>query len=313
MSVPPPLTVPESLPTSLRRGRPLVWVSPLNGDGTRSALLGWGEALRVEASGEGRFRDLEARFREYAATHPGAFAFVSVTFSPDSGASSVLIVPEVLGHWTAGTLTLTGPAPDPTPECTLQELDLLPGELTREGFRRAVAEALTRIEAGEVEKVVVARDLLATGSERIDLPGVLVRLAEANPGAMVFHVDGMFGASPELLVRRRGDSIRSRVLAGSAPATGEAGEDEAAAERLSASSKDAAEHAYAVRSVADRLATVATIEEAEPRILSMPTIQHLATEITGILTEPLSALALAELVHPSAAICGTPTEAAARL
>lgn len=290
-----------------------MWVSPLNGNGSRRALLGWGERFRAEARGAGRFAQLEAAFQEYVSHNPGAHAFVSVTFSPDSDVSSVLVIPEVLGRWEDGTLTTTGPAPESVPECTLEELDLLPGDLTRESFRRAVAEALERIEAGEVEKVVVARDLLATGPQPIDLPCVLVRLAEANPGAMVFHVDGMFGASPELLIRRRGESIRSRVLAGSVPATGDATQDGEAADRLSSSAKDAAEHEYAVRSVADQLATVAQIEVAAPRILSLPTIQHLATEITGILPGEQSALTLAELVHPSAAICGTPTPVAARM
>nr|NLD40569.1 chorismate-binding protein [Actinomycetales bacterium] len=313
MSLPPPHEYVEPLSTSLRRGTPLVWVSPRNGEGGRRALLGWGEALRVEAHGPARFVELEAAFAAHAARHPGAHAFITATFSPDSATSSVLIVPEVLGRWEDGILQLEGEAPEPTPECTLEELDLRPGDLTREGFRRAVAEALERIEQGEVEKVVLARDLLATGPEPIDLPGVLVRLAEANPGAMVFHVDGMFGASPELLIRRRGHAIRSRVLAGSAPATGKPAEDEAHAARLTASAKDVAEHEYAARSVAERLETVASIAVAAPHVLRLPTIQHLATEITGHLAEPHSALALAGLVHPSAAICGTPTDVAARM
>lgn len=313
MPLPPPIEYSEPLATSLRRGTPLVWVNPRNGEGGRRALLGWGERFRVETHGPGRFAELEAAFADYAVDHPDAHAFVSVTFSPDSATSSVLIVPETLGRWEDGVLTLDGQAPEPRPECTLEELDLLPGDLTREGYRRAVAAALKRIESGEVEKVVIARDLLATGPDPIDLPGVLVRLAEANPSAMVFHVAGMFGASPELLIRRRGDAIRSRVLAGSVPATGNPAEDDESAARLASSAKDVAEHEYAARSVADPLATVATIDEASPRILRLPTIQHLATEITGTLHEDRTALALADLVHPSAAICGTPTEVAARI
>lgn len=312
MPHPTDLKITEPLTTSLRRGTPLVWVSPAT-EGERRALLGWGEAFRAEAHGPNRFTELADAFARYAATHPDARAFITVSFSADSHATSVLVVPEVVARWEADVLHANGPVPDPTPERMLEELDLLPGDLTREGFRRAVAEAVARIKAGDVEKVVIARDLLATGPDPIDLPGVLVRLAQANPGAMIFHVDGMFGASPELLIRRTGTAIQSRVLAGSIPATGERDTDVAAAEKLAGSVKDAAEHEFAVRSVADRLASVADVSHAAPMVLSLTTIQHLATDISGVLRTEATALDLAALVHPSAAVCGTPTDTAARI
>ncbi|HZK04290.1 MAG TPA: isochorismate synthase [Actinomycetaceae bacterium] len=309
----PATSIHEPLDASLRRGTPHVWVTPANSGGERRALLGWGERHRMEAFGPGRFRELAAAFEEYAGSDPGAHAFVTVTFAAESEVASVLIVPESLGRWESGILHVQGMVPEPAPERPLEELDILPGRLTREGFRHAVAEALHRIAQGEAEKVVVARDLLAVGPHPIDLPAVLVRLVHANPGAMIFHVDGMFGASPELLIRRDGDRLTSRVLAGSIPATGEGAVDAAAAASLAASAKDAAEHEYAVRSVADRLATVAEVRVAETTVLSLTTIQHLATDISGVLREALSAIALAELVHPSAAVCGTPTDVAGRI
>lgn len=310
---PAALILHESLTTSLRRGTPLTWVGPSGEFGERTALLGWGESLRVEAHGPERFKKLAAAFAEYSETHPEARAFLSITFAADSEVGSVLIVPEVLGRWESGILSADGPVPEPTPEGMLEELDLQPGQLTREGFRRAVAEATARIAAGEVEKVVLARDLIAAGPDPIDLPGVLVRLLRANPSSMIFHVAGMFGASPELLIRRSGSEITSRVLAGSIQATGDSGQDALAAARLAGSSKDAAEHQYAVRSVAERLAEVAAVQVSEPTVLTLATIQHLATLVTGQLRGTATALELAELVHPSAAVCGTPTAEAAKL
>lgn len=308
----------EPLATSLRRGSPLVWVDPQSSSGERRALLGWGERLRVEARGPERFKQLATAFQQYASSHPGAHAFISVTFSPDSHIASVLVVPDILGRWEDGILHTNAPPPEPTAPSTPQELDLQPGRLTREGFRRAVEVALQRIVAGELEKVVIARDLLATGAEPIDLPGVIVRLLEANPQAMIFQVDGMFGASPELLIRRAGTQLTSRVLAGSIPATGVGSTDSLAAAQLANSAKDTAEHDYAVRSVGEKLATVAHVRIAPTKVITLTTIQHLATDITGELRVPAAdqapgALALAELVHPSAAVCGTPTPTAAKV
>lgn len=310
-----PSLVTEPLATSLRRGAPLVWSTPASPTGGRRAYLGWGERLRLEAHGPHRFRDLAEGFRAHAAENPGVRAFVSVTFSPDSEATSVLIVPEVQGVWEDGVLTVDGEPPAPTPEPTAEELELLSGTLTREGFRRAVADAVHRIRRGEAAKIVIARDLLAAGSAEIDLPGVLTRLEAANQSSMIFHVDGMFGASPELLVRRDDRRVVSRVLAGSTPATGDTDADDAAAEALLASPKNVEEHAYAVQSVVERLSTVAELSVEPTRILRLTTIQHLATDISGDLVDgaALDALDLAELVHPSAAICGTPTDVAARM
>ena len=123
----------------------------------------------------------------------------------------------------------------------------------------------------------------------------------------------MFGSSPELLVAVHGRSVHSRVLAGSAPVTGRPDADTSAARDLLESGKNRAEHAYAARSVAERLAQVAEVQASEPEVIRLPTIMHLATAVTGTLTTDMSALELAGLVHPSAAVCGTPTERAAEL
>ncbi len=306
----------ETLAESLRRGRPLVWA---HGDGKeRRALLGWGERFRVTARGEDRFTRLDTAFREYAAgCEDVPLAFVAVTFSPDSAMDSVLIVPEVVGRWHRGRLDLPPGAleliPEPAEPVEFEELDFAAGTLTREQYRRAVARAVELIAAGEVEKIVLARDIIATGSRPIDVPAVLARLQGANPESWTFHVDGTFGSSPELLVAVHGDTLYSRVLAGSAPVTGRPEADTAAARALMASGKNTMEHAYAARSVSARLATVADVVIGRPEVLRLPTIMHLSTEVTGTLHRAMSALEVAGVIHPSAAVCGTPAARAAEL
>lgn len=308
-------TVVEPFATSVRRGTPLLWAT---GAGAMlTARLGWGERFRAEASGPRRFDDLADAFARFAATAPGpradVVAFVAGAFADDSAATSVLIVPEVLGTWRGGVLRLhsTDGVPSPSEAAEFEELDVRSGRLTREGFRRAVVAAVRRIEAGEVEKVVLARDLEATAPDPIDVSVVLSRLQEANPDSWTFHVDGLIGSSPELLVSVTGRRVFSQALAGSAIVTGDVHTDDLTATRLAASAKNHAEHGYAARSVVERLATVAHVSAVDPRVLRFPRIMHLATDISGVLHEPLSALHVAGVVHPSAAVCGTPTDVAA--
>lgn len=307
----------ESLAQSLRRGVPLLWA---HGDGRqRRALLGWGERLRLEATGPRRFAELAAGFREYCATAAGLpLAFVTVAFSPQSPTASVLIVPEVVGRWHRGVLEVPEGQldllPEPSgPPAAEEELEFRAGHLTREQYRQAVARGVELIAAGEVEKVVLARDLVAAGTKQIDLPRVLARLQDANADSWTFHVDGTFGSSPELLGAVHGTTVHSKVLAGSAAVTGRPATDTAAARKLLANGKNHMEHAYAARSVSARLAEIAEVDIGRPEVLRLPTIMHLATEVTGTLHQPRSALEVAGILHPSAAVCGTPTDRAAAI
>lgn len=313
------MRVTEPFATSLRRGLPLVWATGAGSNLT--ALLGWGEAFRATAQGPDRFTELDAAFSAWAATRPAGenpVAFGTVAFDDHSAAESVLIVPALVGRWANGVLVAEPQGagavlPDPTEPCEFEELDLLPGRLTRQSYRNAVAAAIERITAGEVEKVVLARDLVASSPDPLDVPALLARLQQANTASWTFHVDGMVGASPEMLIATQGSAVRSQVLAGSAPVAGDLHADDVTATRLAASAKDHAEHAYAARSVAERLASVAEVTTRDPEVKRLTRIMHLATDITGTLREPRSALGLAGLVHPSAAVCGTPTDVAFRV
>ena len=130
-------------------------------------------------------------------------------------------------------------------------------------------------------------------------------------------MDGIFGATPEMLVRRERGLVTSRVLAGTIRRTGHDERDLALAAALARSSKDLEEHEYAVRSVADALdphCSSMNVPEA-PFVLHLPNVMHLATDVAGVVHDAatVSSLRLAESLHPSAAVGGTPTPTATAL
>jgi menaquinone-specific isochorismate synthase len=189
------------------------------------------------------------------------------------------------------------------------------GSVDPETWQSVVASAIARIRAGELEKVVLARDVVATAAAPIDVRWPLSQLATAYPMCWTFHVDGLFGATPELLVRRERGLVTSRVLAGTIRRTGDDERDLALAATLARSSKDLEEHEYAVRSVADALephCSSMNVPEA-PFVLHLPNVMHLASDVTGVARDAASSLALAEALHPSAAVGGTPRSSAVAL
>ena len=307
------------------------WVR--NGDG----LVGWGVAAVVRPSGPDRFAHARAWWVEQVATAvvrdevglpgTGLVCFGSFAFADHTG-DSVLVVPEVVvgrrggRAWvtttSAGALTTPpaiGPLDEPDPPSGVTFSD---GAMSGAGWELVVAEAVRRINAGDLEKVVLARDLVATADEDVDVRWPLRRLAESYPMCWTFHVDGLFGATPEMLVRRERGLVTSRVLAGTIRRTGDDERDLALAATLARSSKDLEEHEYAVRSVADALAphcTSMNVPEA-PFVLHLPNVMHLATDVAGVTHETgdvASSLTLAEALHPSAAVGGTPTKVAQAL
>ena len=176
----------------------------------------------------------------------------------------------------------------------------------------AVTEARRRIRAGALEKVVLARMLIAQSDHEFDRRALLARLRTVEPDAFTFAAGGFIGASPELLVAREGDRVLARPLAGTIARRSERDEDAAAAEGLLESKKDRAEHALVVEAVRSALTPACTTLEvdAEPHTLATSKVWHLATDVRGRLRVPTDALALASLLHPTPAVCGTPREAA---
>ena len=295
-------------------------------------LVGWGAAALIRTQGATRFRDADKWWSELAAraevhdavNEPGTglVAFGSFGFADDPG-SSVLVVPQVVigrrGE-RAWVTTVGVDIPDlvpSTPPTAPVGLTFADGSLSGEAWLGAVAEAVARINAGDLEKVVLARDLIASCEEPIDVRWPLQRLAADYAMCWTFHVDGLFGATPELLVRRERGLVTSRVLAGTIRRTGDEERDAALAGTLARSSKDLEEHEYAVRSVADALephCSSMNVPEV-PFVLHLPNVMHLATDVAGVVHDAatVSSLQLAEALHPSAAVGGTPTAAAVQL
>ena len=331
-----PLPDPGPLLDLLPRRGGMAWVR--RGEG----MVGWGETLRLPTGGpgDGRFAQAEASWREMCRRAvvrdevglpgTGPVAFGSFAFSPSSPAGGVLVVPRVVvgrrgDRWwltTTGTgslppgLAAAGVAPSRRPEpASPGTVTFADGALSAVGWQAAVADAVRRITAGALDKVVLARDLQARTEHPVDPRRLLGRLAERYPGCWTFSVDGLVGATPEMLVRREKGLVTSRVLAGTIRRSGNDAHDLELAARLARSSKDLEEHEYAVRSVAEALAphcTSTNVPEA-PFVLHLANVMHLATDVTAVLADDTSSLGLAAALHPSAAVCGTPTSAAAAL
>jgi menaquinone-specific isochorismate synthase len=310
------------------------WVH--RGDG----LVGWGEAARITLpAGADRFtagqKWLRALFDSAdvvdAVCCPGSgpVAFGSFTFDPASD-GSVLVVPRaVLGRRDGTTWFTTigepgsgalgrlcrrplGPVSPPAASAEIRWED---GSLSALQWEHAVARAVARIRAGGLSKVVLARDQRATAAQPIDVRVLLGRLESRYPDCYTFAVAGLVGATPELLIRRHGRQISSLVLAGTAPRGSNPSEDAALGAAMLASAKDVEEHGYAVASVRDALAPLCTELAVQPRpsLLALANVQHLATKVTGTLATDRSALSVAAALHPTAAVCGTPADAAMEL
>jgi menaquinone-specific isochorismate synthase len=326
-----PLQDAGSLVDRLPAAGALSWVR--RGDG----LVGWGEAARLEVSGPDALTEAAAWWADRTAhtdvadplglPGTGPVLFASIAFDPAVG-TSVFVVPEVVVGRRDGVAWVTAadtdhpalpapaelPAEDPAPRLRYAD-----GALDPATWSAAVATAVRRIGSGELAKVVLARDLLVSSDVALDPRRLLRRLAARFPDCWTFAVDGLLGATPELLLRRRGRQLSARVLAGTAP-RGAGDADERLAAALMGSAKDRAEHALAVESLLRALEPYCAVLDApvEPELLTLANVRHLATDVTGRQRRrgPRGGADLLELVgavHPTAAVCGTPTQDAAAM
>jgi menaquinone-specific isochorismate synthase len=302
-----------------------------------AGLVGWGEAARITLSaGADRFADGEKWLRELIdgaqvddevrRRGSGLVAFGSFTFD-DASDGSVLIVPRaILGRDGTGNAWLTTITPEgetpwrrapfdpPEPPDIVSWHD---GALSAPEWEQAVGEAVHRIKhSAELRKVVLARDLYATANRPIDARVLLDRLSNRYPGCYTFACDGLVGATPELLISRDGWRVSSLVLAGTTPRGATPAEDSDLATALLGSAKENEEHQYAAASLQNALAPLcqAMYVAPHPALIRLPNLQHLGTRVRGTLISPdRSALGLAAAVHPTAAVGGTPTDAAVEL
>jgi menaquinone-specific isochorismate synthase len=303
---------------------PLAWVRRDEG------LVGLGEAAVITVPGcPDRFAVAERMLRglfDAASTDDhvglpgcGPVAFGSFTFDPARDGSVVVVPSTVVGRrdgtgWittitpaSRGTITRDEPLPAPS---AAEPPDS--NGLTAPRWEHAVAAAVTRIRGGGLHKVVLARDLRVTTQGPIDEMAVLKVLADRDPDCYVFACAGLIGATPELLIQREGRQIRSRVIAGTAARGSSPAEDAAISAALLASAKETEEHRYAAESVSHALARLCdnVIVDVTPSVILLADTHHLATTISATLTVDASALKLAGVLHPTAAVCGTPADAA---
>jgi salicylate biosynthesis isochorismate synthase/menaquinone-specific isochorismate synthase len=181
----------------------------------------------------------------------------------------------------------------------------------------AVGSAAARLRAGDAEKVVLAREVLARGDGVVSAAMVARSLRAAYPSCFTYLITGadgtaFAGASPELLVRRSGDRAFSQPMAGSVARGATDAEDERLARQLEDSAKDAVEHRVVSEFVVDAMRPFAhSVSARPPEVVRFTNIQHLATSVTAELTDPpADALELAAALHPTPAVGGWPREAA---
>lgn len=178
----------------------------------------------------------------------------------------------------------------------------------------AVELATQALKQNRAIKVVLARDSYL--SSPLTLGATLEHLATRFATTWTFSVDGMIGASPEMLLQLREREVFSRVLAGTARrrANMDQSELEQLADWLRGSPKNSREHQLAAASAVKALTPITEqLRVSEPFALTLPNVIHLATDIYGQVAGDTGALALVEALHPTAAVCGTPTAAAAQL
>jgi salicylate biosynthesis isochorismate synthase len=327
------------------------------------ALVGLGEAARIEARGPDRFREVTRRCRDLSrdaecgddliGLPPGAgpvfcggFAFSGTGGgSPEWAgfAPAQLVLPElsILRRGDRAWLTLAAIVASTDTEAIANRLatrlasieaasmpliDPSPTQPARVGgaappehYEAAVARAVELIRGGEVQKVVLAREVRVHGASRFDPAAVFGALREVFPSCFTYCVgtpDGAFiGASPELLVRRDGQRAQTVALAGTTRRSADPSVDDHLGEQLLHSPKEREEQSIVAARIERALDPVSVWVAAadEPVLVKVQNVQHLATPIRAQLREPLSTLELVDRLHPTPAVGGEPCERAIKL
>ena len=296
------------------------------GDG----LIGFGEWKSTSVKGKNRFVDARKWWHEQLATlkiqntvhgsGTGPILFTSFAFDPAE--ESKLVIPELVIGKRGDKSWITWIGDKNQPSISILgnsksngEVVFEAGALSDSEWKNRVASAVTKIKNGDLEKVVLARDLIGKSTEAISKRNLITSLSKNYPSTWVFLVANLIGATPELLVRLNKSLVTSRILAGTIRKSGDEAKDLGLAASLAKSSKDLEEHEYAVRSVAQALEPFcsSTNVPESPFVLHLANVMHLATDVTGVLndaTTPIDIFALISSLHPSAAVCGAPTQAA---
>lgn len=249
-------------------------------------------------------------------------AIGSVGFLP--GSPGEVIVPEVAvvkRHDRAWVTAVDGadvdaalaPPTEPTPIATTWSIEPMVAE---DAYLAAVATARDAVRDGDITKAVIARPIRVASDRPIDVHAVLRRLKATFGSSYRYSVDGLVGASPELLVEVEGAAVRSHPLAGTTPRTGDVDNDARLAAELQASAKNQVEHRVVIDDVHDRLLPWASYLDWEPQpsIVTVANVQHLGTRLEGMLSQPgPTVIELVRALCPTPALGGHPRERAIAL
>lgn len=264
---------------------------------------------------------------------PGPIAIGAIPFRP--GAPADLIVPRVIvgvdrsgGSWVTvvdrdadvaaaeharDQVLATAAADPPRPRTSGYRIE---PAIPTDRYLDAVTSARDAVRSGRLTKAVIARPVTVTADDPIDVHAVLHRLRTSFGSSYRYSVDGLVGASPELLVEVAGEMVRSHPLAGTAPRTGDPERDAALAEALIASTKDQVEHRVVIEMVHDTLLPWASYLdwEPEPSIVTVANVQHLGSAVEGRLSQPgPPVIELVRALSPTPALGGHPRDAALEL
>jgi len=312
---------PPNLPSLLPRDGGYLWIR--RGEG----MVGWGEAARIHVgTGPDRFErardDLAAVFAslrmddEAAGVGGEPVAFGSFTFD-EAEEGSVLVIPAVQVRVRGGSACVTSIGREPPaldgaapPDDHDFKIRYAGSTISEVEWLDRVAGVVKEIQNERVQKVVLARDIRIWSEVAFDVRVLTARLAATFPDCYTFSCDGLVGATPELLVAREAERLRSLVLAGSAR-RGVGQDDARIGDMLLASPKDLDEHRPAVASVETVFRRLCSeVRSSAPHLLRLANVQHIATAVEGDLREPVDALQVGGLLHPTAAVGGMPSDSA---
>ena len=309
------LTLESAAPDAIAQVRRAWEATPVSSSAPTAGAARPGEATPASSL------TAEAHRPGEAATGDAPSPVLFASFAFRSPARSVAFVPalalidEAGARWaiTAGI----GQAPDPLAavDAALAEARPTPrvpesltfgqGSMSRTQWRDSVQAMAARLREGAADKAVMARDMTIRCPHGFDERFLLERLSDLYPSTWRFCVDSLVGASPEMLIAAACGTASSRVLAG----TCKPGEGQA----LASSAKDLREHELASESVSSILERLCLDVRAQgPFLLSLPNVTHLATDVRARLGSA-HLLDLVAALHPTAAVCGTPRDAAMHL
>ena len=295
----------------------------------KQGLIGWGEEHRLETTGPNRVLELDSLWKDLVAqaeitnevnlSGSGLISFGSIAFSDQSKTKSVLVIPKVVVGKQGDTLWLTTINIDEKEALKLINLDsnftsvsFEPGQISTEQYLLNVEKGLEVISSGLLEKVVLARDLTSSVSTDFNINPALRKLEKKFDSCYIYSVAGMFGASPELLVKVSHSEFSARVLAGTAGRGTDPGVDQAIGSALNESPKNRAEHKFAIDSLVASLSefTKEITVDSEPFSIALPNLWHLASDVKAMLSSDSTSLQIVDALHPSAAVAGTPRDKA---